>query len=205
MSMVKPLASTIRLVEWEELPARAREIPADLNLLAEGLLDPYVTGTEDPVAPLGMALARLRQLAAHEVGHSLGLAHNYIASTQGRASVMDYPHPLVRLAPDGGLTLDSAYAVGLGAWDSVAIAYGYMDPPARGPERELLAGVLREARARGLTFLTDGDARPAGSVHPEAHLWDNGVDFSAVDAQGRRMTRAQVGDFLIARYGKPAR
>lgn len=174
-------------------------------LLAEGVLDPYPSGDEDPVAPLGMALARLRQLSAHEVGHTLGLVHNYLASSQGRTSVMDYPHPLVRIAPDGTLTLDSAYTAGVGAWDSVAIAYGYQDAPAAGEEEPMLEGILRQARDRGVGILTDGDARPAGSVHPEAHLWDNGADAAAelervLDV--RRVALQRLGEAAI-RAGRP--
>lgn len=174
-------------------------------LLAEGLLAPYPTGAEEPIAPLAMALARMRQLSAHEVGHTLGLVHNYIASAQGRASVMDYPHPLVRIADDGSITLDSAYTGGIGAWDSVAIAYGYADPPATGGEEAMLDGILRDARARGLTLLTDGDARPAGGVHPEAHLWDNGTDAAAELERVlavRRLALGRLGEAAI-RAGRP--
>ncbi len=145
-------------------------------LLAEGLLSPYETGSETSVEARQLALARLRQLAAHEVGHTLGLAHNYVASTEGRASVMDYPQPLVTLAPDGSIDVSNAYATGLGGWDSVAIAYGYDDFPPGTDRDSALSALLATARDRGLTFLTDQDARPTGSVHPRAHLWDNGTD-----------------------------
>jgi hypothetical protein len=145
-------------------------------LIAVGLLSPY-RGTNDRSAEAErMALARLRQLAAHEVGHTLGLEHNYIASSQGRASVMDYPHPLETLRPDGSIDLSNAYATGIGAWDKVAIAYGYQEIPPGADEAAALDSTLRAGREQGVWLLTDQDARPAGSVHPRTHLWDNGID-----------------------------
>lgn len=148
-------------------------------LIAEGLLAPYEAGKPVPPDMLNMALARIRQLAAHEVGHTIGLSHNYIASTEGRASVMDYPQPLVQIRPDGSFDLSQAYATGIGAWDKVTIAYGYQDFPAGTETAAKLNGIIQDARTRGLIYLTDQDARPPGSAHPKTHLWDNGTD--AVD------------------------
>jgi hypothetical protein len=122
-----------------------------------------------------MVLARVRQLAAHEVGHTLGLAHNFAASSLGQGtSVMDYPHPLITLGSNGKPDLSHAYATGIGAWDKVAITYGYADEP----KAQLDEG-LRKAQQQGLYFITDDDARPLGSAHPHAHLWDNGPDPAA--------------------------
>lgn len=148
-------------------------------LIAEGLLSPYEDGTEDSADAAAMALARIRQLAAHEVGHTLGFSHNYISSSQGRASVMDYPHPLVLLGPDGSVDLSQAYETGIGEWDKVAVTYGYQHFPDGTDEAAALAGILAEARDRGLTFLSDQDARPQGSAHPLVHLWDNGAEPAA--------------------------
>ena len=164
-------------------------------LLAEGLLAPYETGTEDAPEARRMALARIRQLSAHEVGHTLGLAHNYVSSTQGRASVMDYPHPRVTLAADGRIDLSDAYREGIGEWDKVAITWGYADLPAGTDEAAALDRVLAEARARGITFLTDQDARPAGSAHPQAHQWDNGADAAAELGRVLDVRRAALGRF----------
>src|ERR1035437_9508446 len=132
-------------------------------LIAEGLLAPYETGKPAPPEMEKMALARLRQLSAHEVGHTLGLAHNYIASTAGRASVMDYPPPFAQLRADGTVDLSDAYAIGIGEWDKVSIAFGYQDFPKGTDEPRALTGILDAARAHGLIFLTDKDARPPGS------------------------------------------
>jgi hypothetical protein len=145
-------------------------------LIAEGLLSPYRDGDEQPTEVEEMALARIRQLSAHEVGHTLGLSHNYISSAQGRASVMDYPHPLVQLDSDGEIDLSDAYDTGIGEWDKVAITYGYADFPAGTDEASALDAVLSTARSEGITFVTDQDARPTGSAHPQVHLWDNGTD-----------------------------
>ncbi len=145
-------------------------------LLAEGLLSPFTGSERASTDAEAMALARIRQLSAHEVGHTLGIAHNYIASTQGRSSVMDYPAPLVTLAADGRVDLTRSYAVGIGDWDKVAVTWGYQDFPDGTDEPAALERMLSASRARGLTFLTDQDARPTGSAHPETHLWDNGTD-----------------------------
>ncbi|MDT8070327.1 MAG: zinc-dependent metalloprotease [Terriglobia bacterium] len=144
--------------------------------ILEGLLSPYKNGRKADPRILQTVLARIRQLAAHETGHTLGLMHNYISSAQGRASVMDYPHPLVKLAQDGSLDLSDAYATGIGDWDKVTIQYGYSDFAPGTNEKAALNGIIDKARERGLTFLTDQDARPPGSAHPQVHLWDNGKD-----------------------------
>ena len=143
-------------------------------LLAESLLGPYQEGKPASPAMREFALARLRQLVAHEVGHSLGLQHNFAASINNRASVMDYPHPFVKIDSEGSLDLSDAYAVGIGEWDKVAIAYGYQEFPNQAEEKKGLEGILRAAASRGLHFISGVDARPPGSAHPLAHIYDNG-------------------------------
>ena len=166
-------------------------------LIGEGLDQPYTTGTEKADRVQQMVLSRIRQLAAHEVGHTLGMAHNYISSAQGRTSVMDYPHPLITLKANGDVDITSAYETGIGEWDKVAVTWGYGEFP--GDEKKSLDSVLVAARARGLTFLTDQDARPVSSASPNTHLWDNGAD--AVDELHRMMgVRAKA----LEKFGEQA-
>ena len=166
-------------------------------LIAEGLLAPYdKTNTASPKL-LEMVLARLRQLSAHEVGHTLGLQHNYAASPVSRASVMDYPAPRAKLGPDGVPDLSDAYAKGIGEWDKVAIAYGYQDFPPGTNEPQALDRTLSDAFARGLMYLTDQDARAPGSASSVAHLWDNGTN--AIDELSNVM---KVRAVALKRFGE---
>lgn len=141
-------------------------------LIATGLLLPYENGDERPNAMTEMALARLRQLSAHEVGHTIGLAHNYSASVNNRASVMDYPHPYVTMDDQGNIDLSAAYDDKIGDWDKTAIQYGYSDFGSE--DQDKLSEILNDAFNQGAKYITDQDARPANGLHPEAHLWDNG-------------------------------
>ena len=144
-------------------------------LIFQGLLAPFKDGnlpTDDKM--LKAALHRLKQLATHEVGHTLGLVHNFAASTNGRASVMDYPHPTVTLDKNGNIDLSDVYATGVGEWDKVSIAYGYQDFPKGTDEKKALNTLLENAQKKGLIFISDTDARAYGGSHPFAHLWDNG-------------------------------
>ena len=154
-------------------------------LIAQGLLTPYETGKPVPGAMEEMALARLRQLSAHEVGHTLGLLHNFAASVNNRSSVMDYPHPYIRLDEANNIDLSNAYDDKIGDWDKVAIAYGYQDFPEKTDEKSALKDLLDKAHREGLLFISDQDARPRGGAHPHAHLWDNGN--SAADELNRIM------------------
>jgi hypothetical protein len=166
-------------------------------MIAEGLLAPYEKGKSLSPKLMEMVLARLRQLAAHEVGHTLGLQHNYAASPVGRSSVMDYPAPYAKLGPDGVPDLSDAYAKGIGEWDKVSIAYGYQDFPTGTNESEALDQILSAAFSRGLMYLTDQDARPASASSSVAHLWDNGRNV--VDELGNVM---KVRAAALRRFGE---
>lgn len=145
-------------------------------LIAEGLLAPYENGVPEDDPMLEMALARIRQLSAHEVGHTLGLAHNFASSVNNRASVMDYPHPKVTIDDQNNFDLSDAYDTGIGEWDKVAIRYGYTDYAEETDLEHELNGILDQAIGDGLLFISDYDARPEGGAHPDAHLWDYGDD-----------------------------
>ena len=134
---------------------------------------PFSPGNDATPELLEFALSRIRQLSAHEVGHTLGLAHNFAASIKDRASVMDYPHPWVKLN-GGEIDISNAYDNGIGSWDKVAIAYAYGE--FNDNEDEQLQSILRNAFNEGHRYVSDADARPAGGASAYGHLWDNGAD-----------------------------
>ena len=128
-----------------------------------------------------LAIARIRQLSAHEIGHTIGFAHNFAASTNDRASVMDYPHPLVNLIDDE-IIFDDAYDTGIGDWDKVTVAYSYSDFRADQNEDFELNKILENSTSDGLRFISDYDARSIDGSHAYAHLWDNGeTAYSGLD------------------------
>jgi hypothetical protein len=144
-------------------------------MIAQGLTkDPYANGNTDETKMSELAIARIRQLSAHEIGHTLGFAHNFAASTNGRASVMDYPHPKLDVVA-GAISYENAYAVGMGAWDKTSVRYSYSEFPEGTDETKELNSILEESILKGNRFISDQDARPIGGAHPYAHLWDNGA------------------------------
>lgn len=148
-------------------------------LIFAGLLSPYENGKPVPETMKEAALQRLRQLSAHEIGHTLGLQHNYASSFNNRASVMDYPHPNVVLNSKGEIDFSQVYTNEIGDWDKRAITYGYADFAPGTDENKALQTFLEENTKKGLLFIADADARAASGFHPKAHLWDNGNDAVA--------------------------
>ena len=164
------------------------------RLIFEGLLGVEKTGSGDADDPVELALARIRQLSAHEVGHTIGLAHNFAASTYGRGSVMDYPAPLVRVDGDQ-LDVSEVYDVGIGVYDKHAVKWMYSQFTSN--EDEELERIIRDGQRRGLLFLSDQDARSAGAADPRASLWDNGRDA----VEGLRETMA-VREIALKNFGR---
>lgn len=139
-------------------------------MIFEGLAGTSLSGSGDPNDPIELALSRIRQLSAHEIGHSLGFQHNFAASTYNKGSVMDYPAPDVRVT-DGALDFSNAYGVGVGAWDAFAAAWLYGDMT--DDEREAL---VQRSISDGLVFVDDSHARSPSTGHPLGNVWDNGAD-----------------------------
>ncbi|MGE0462786.1 MAG: zinc-dependent metalloprotease [Vicinamibacterales bacterium] len=170
-------------------------------MIFEGLLSPYTTGTERPAILYETALARIRQLSAHEVGHTLGLGHNYYDSSKGWISVMDYPHPLEQLRPDGTIDLSRAYEARIGDWDKVAINYGYRQFASGGDDTAALTKILDDAWAQDLRYFTNQDT----DIHPRTEQWSNGVSQAdELDRlmKVRRAALERIGETTI-RTGAP--
>ena len=143
-------------------------------MIALGLTEaPFNPTNNKEHAALELALARIRQLSAHEIGHTLGFAHNFASSAKSRTSVMDYPHPYLTLENDK-INYSKAYEKGIGSWDKVSVGYAYSDFPDDIDELKELNLLLENSLKEGHLFISDSDARPIGGAHPKAHLWDNG-------------------------------
>ena len=182
-------------------PYRASENACEFGMLP----DPdYLVPAQSANELTAMSYARIRQLSAHEVGHTLGFAHNFAASTYGRGSVMDYPAPMVEIR-NGKLDFSNAYAVGIGTFDKFAARYAYTQFPSGTNEDRELEKIVSEGIANGMLFLSDQDARPAGGANPLANLWDNGSDPVAMlrhEMQVRRIGLSQFG-LQNVRVGTP--
>ncbi|MEX0720482.1 MAG: zinc-dependent metalloprotease [Balneolaceae bacterium] len=173
-------------------------------LIAEGLLAPYGENAEENSAMQEMALARIRQLSAHEVGHTLGIMHNFAASTNNEASVMDYPHPQP-VIENGEINLSNPYSIGIGEWDKMAVTYGYQDFPEEIDEEAALDIFLEETYSAGLKFISDQDARPQSGAHPDAHLWEFGDNIVEQLPKIMDIRKTALGNFGEAnlKQGKP--
>ena len=170
-------------------------------MIFEGLLSPYANGSEKPPVLYETALKRIRQLSAHEVGHTLGLGHNYYDSDKGWISVMDYPHPLEKLNADGSIDLGDAYQGRIGDWDKVTINYGYRQFPPGTDEKGALTRILDEAWAQDLRYMTNQDT----DSNPKVDQWSNGVDQAEELYRLMKVRRSaldRLGDHTI-RAGAP--
>ncbi len=217
-----PIDARYNVVQWENRNERGWSVGGSLGdprtgeiLKGMARLDSHrartdyniyaaLMGADAAAADTAFILARVRQVSAHEVGHTLGMEHNYIASTYERASVMDYPAPRVRLTASGDIDLSQAYAKGPGDYDVWAIRWAYGIFPAA-TERDSLAAIITEGLRKGYLYLSDGDARPENASDPRTNLWDDAstpVEFLRHQTEVRRVALTRFGLRNI-RVGEP--
>jgi hypothetical protein len=163
-------------------------------IIFEGLVGAGKIGRGGPNDPVQVALARLRQLGAHEVGHSIGFSHNFAASTQDRASVMDYPGPRIGLV-DGHPDLSDAYAVGIGKWDIATVDWLYGEPPAGQDPQAAADAKAAAVVASGMRYAHDNVARRPDTAQPWGGLWDDGPDPTAELVRLMTVRRAAIDGF----------
>lgn len=219
---VDPMDARYNVVQWENRNERGWSVGGSLGdprtgEIIKGMarLDSHrartdyniyagLFGADAAAADTAFVLARVRQVSAHEVGHTLGLAHNYIASTYERGSVMDYPPPRVTVNEHGDIDVSSAYAIGPGAYDVFAIRWGYgIFPPES--EADSLRAIVEDGLRHGLLFLSDADARPDYASDPRTNLWDDAasaIDFLHNEMAARTIAMARFGERNI-RVGEP--
>jgi Met-zincin/Domain of unknown function (DUF5117) len=170
-------------------------------MIFEGLTSPYGASNDRSQPAYEAALKRIRQLAAHETGHTLGLGHNYYDSSKGWISVMDYPHPLEKLNDDGTIDISQAYPQKIGDWDKVTINYGYRQFPAGTDEKKALTKILDDAWAEDIRYMTNQDT----DSNPKVDQWSNGVDQADELYRLMKVRRAaldRIGEHTI-RAGEP--
>ncbi len=217
-----PLDARYNVVQWENRNERGWSIGGSMGdprtgeiLKAQARMDSHrartdynlyagLMGADAAAADTAFVLARIRQVTAHEIGHTLGIAHNYIASTNERASVMDYPPPRVRLTKAGNIDISTAYGIGAGAYDIFALRWGYGIFPVE-TEQDSLRTIVADGLRRGMLFLSDADARPDFASDPRTNLWDdaaNASEFLRHQMTVRRVAMSRFGERNI-RVGEP--
>ena len=166
-------------------------------MIALGLTEsPFKKGYNKENDALEMALSRIRQLSAHEIGHTLGFAHNFSASANNRSSVMDYPHPKLEII-NGKISYKNAYDTGIGEWDKISVAYSYSDFSDEMDEEIALQKILENSYNDGHRFISDFDSRPIGGAHPKSHLWDNGDDATVELNNLLKIRRIAMNQFSL--------
>ena len=175
------------------------------RMIFEGLTSTSASGTGNENDPIALSLARIRQLSAHEVGHTLGFAHNFAASTNDRSSVMDYPAPYVRLNANGGFDFSNTYDTGIGEWDKFTVRwlYGQFAPEAN--EKRILNNMIEEIYDAGFRFVSDAHSRNPAASHAYGSLWDNGANPVETLDETMRVRRLALRNFdlQVAREGEP--